>query len=315
MPVGLTGADRRWSRCPKMHGQVEKIGRAEVGRRTDREETTTAMEGHREPVVEQLVDVWASTVAACEGVGPDQWALGTDCPGWSVKDQLSHLIGIERMILGDPAPALLAEAPPHVLNDFGLLNESWVEARRPVPGDDVLAEFVEVTHRRTDALEAMGKDEFDRVGWSPLGERPYREFMESRILDSWAHEQDIRRALDRPGGRNGAAETLVLDRCEQTMAYVVGKRVAPPEDASVLFVVEGALGRHALVAMAGGRASLVAASTDRPPSVTLTLEQEAFWRLAFGRVDPPALIASGKVQVDGDVALGYRVLECMPFMT
>lgn len=270
--------------------------------------------GHREPVVDQLVGVWASIVTACEQVSTAQWALATECPGWTVKDQLSHLIGIERMILGDPALSPPAQPPPHVLNDFGLLNEAWVQARRAVPGDEVLAEFVEVTGRRIDALASMSVEDFDRVGWTPLGERPYRQFMEDRILDSWAHEQDIRRSLDRPGGRNGAAESIVLDRCEQTMAYVVGKRVAPPDGTSVQFVVTGALGRHAQVVMVDGRASLVPVSSDHVPSVTVTLDQEVFWRLAFGRVDPSAVAASGEVQVGGDKALGYRVLESMAFM-
>ena len=72
------------------------------------------------------------------------------------------------------------------------------------------------------------------MGWSPVGEVPYREFMETRVLDTWAHEQDIRRALGRPGGRNGVGETVTLDRCEQTMPFVVGKRVAPPDGTSVL---------------------------------------------------------------------------------
>jgi hypothetical protein len=99
------------------------------------------------------------------------------------------------------------------------------------------------------------------------------------------------------------------------MAYVVGKRVAPPDGTSVLFVVTGTLGRHALVAMADGRASLVPSSAGGAPSVTLTLDQEAFWRLAFGRADPSATLASGEVVVDGDVALGRRVLESMSFMT
>jgi uncharacterized protein (TIGR03083 family) len=266
-------------------------------------------------VVDQLVEVWASTVSACARLDDAQWDRPTDCPGWTVKDQLSHLVGIERMIRGDPPPPAPDSPPPHVVNDFGLLNESWVGARRAVPGDEVLAEFVEVTDRRIDELRSLGPEDFDRVGWSPLGDRPYRDFMESRVLDSWAHEQDIRRALDRPGGRNGAGESVVLDRCEQTMPYVVGKVVAPPDGTSVLFAVNGPLGRHALVTVSGGRASLVPMSSGQMPSVTVTLDQEAFWRLAFGRQRPSEAVASGEVQVDGDMALGYRVLESMAFMT
>ncbi len=270
---------------------------------------------HHEQVVDQLVEVWASTVSACAQLDDAQWRLVTDCPGWTVKDQLSHLVGIERMIQGDPPPDPPPDVGPHVLNDFGRLNESWVDARRSVPGGEVLAEFIEVTNARIDALASLGIEEFDRVGWSPLGEQPYRKFMESRVLDSWAHEQDIRRALGRPGGRNGAGESVVLDRCVGTMAYVVGKKVAPPDGTSVLFVVTGVLGRHVLVVMAGGRAELAADPADGVPSVTLTLDQESFWRLAFGRVDPSQVVAAGEVQVDGEMALGYRVLDALPFMS
>ena len=52
-----------------------------------------------------MAQVWASLVDRLRadrgrpsGTGPPT------VPGWTVKDQLSHLIGIERMLLGDPPP-------------------------------------------------------------------------------------------------------------------------------------------------------------------------------------------------------------------
>ena len=268
-----------------------------------------------EPVVDELTEVWASIVVACEELDDEQWNRATDCPGWTVKDQVSHLIGIEQALLGEPSPPPLSEVPAHVLNPFGEMNEAWVEARRGVPGAEVLAEFVATTNRRIDALAAMDRDQFDTVGWSPVGDVPYREFMVTRILDCWAHEQDIRRALDRPGGRNGAGERVVLDRCEQTMPYVVGKRVAPPDGTSVLFAITGVMGRQLLVAVDGGRASPEALPPVDPPSVTLTMDQDAFWRRCFGRVTPEELTDSGSVSVVGDGSLGRRVLAAMAFMT
>ena len=268
-----------------------------------------------EPVIEELTEVWASIVVACRELDEEQWDRPTDCPGWTVKDQVSHLIGIEQALLGQPSPPPLSDVPAHVLNPFGEMNEAWVEARRGVLGPEVLAEFVATTNRRIDALTAMDRDQFDTVGWSPVGDVPYREFMVTRILDCWAHEQDIRKALDRPGGRNGAGERVVLDRCERTMPYVVGKRVAPPGGTSVLFVVTGVMGRRLLVAVDGGRASPQALPPVDPPSVTLTMDQEAFWRRCFGRVTPEELTASGSVSVDGDGPLGRRVLAAMAFMT
>ncbi len=267
-----------------------------------------------EPVIDELTEVWASVVTACAQVDEEQWARPTDCPGWSVKDNLSHLIGIERMLLGDPSPPGLTEVPAHVRNPFGEVNEAWVEARRGVPGSEVLAEFVDTTNRRIDALVALTADQFDTVGWSPVGDVPYREFMTTRVIDTWAHEQDIRRALGRPGGRNGAGEQVVLDRCAQTMPYVVGKKVAPPDGTSVLFSVNGVMGRHILVTVAGGRAAADPAPPARPPTVTLSMDQDEFWRRCYGRLGPDEVASAGSVVIEGDVDLGRRVLAGMAFM-
>ena len=91
--------------------------------------------------------------------------------------------------------------------------------------------------------------------------------------------------------------------------------MAPPDGTGVLFDVTGALGRTFLVTMVDGRARAAPLAPGGAPTVTLTLDQRAFWRLAFGRVEPSELVASGDVQVDGDSALGFRVLGAVPFMT
>jgi uncharacterized protein (TIGR03083 family) len=204
--------------------------------------------------------------------------------------------------------------PDHVRNEFAALNEPWIEARRPVPGPDVLSEFTTVARRRIHELRGLPAERFDVIGWSPVGEVPYRDFLVTRVVDGWAHEQDVRRALGRPGGRSGAGESAVLDRCASTMAYVVGRRVAPPDGTSVRFEVTGVLGRRVTVVMASGRAALVPDGAPARPTATLTMDQETFWRLGFGRVDAERVLASGAVTVAGDVELGNRVLGSMAFM-
>jgi uncharacterized protein (TIGR03083 family) len=41
-----------------------------------------------------LAETWGSLAEACHALVDQEWALPTECPGWDVKDQLSHLIGI-----------------------------------------------------------------------------------------------------------------------------------------------------------------------------------------------------------------------------
>ena len=91
---------------------------------------------------------------ACQGLAAAQWERSTDCPGWTVKDQLAHLASIERMLLGDEAPPPLDEKPGHVRNAIGEINEAWIDHYRTAGGPDVLAGFVRC-HQPEDRRPAL----------------------------------------------------------------------------------------------------------------------------------------------------------------
>ncbi len=55
-------------------------------------------------LVDNLERAWASIAQLCSELQESQWKTGTDCPGWSVQDQVSHLAGTESRLLGRPAP-------------------------------------------------------------------------------------------------------------------------------------------------------------------------------------------------------------------
>ena len=63
-----------------------------------------------------------------------------------------------------------------------------------------------------------------------------------------------------------------------------------------------------------GRAALAPAEPDHDPSVTLSMDQEAFWRLGFGRVEPERVLATGEVRIEGRRRPRPRVLDSMAFM-
>ena len=103
-----------------------------------------------------LAETWGALAEVCCELSDTEWALPTECPGWDVKDQLSHLIGIERAIMGEPVPEWSGPLGDHVKNDFAATNEPFVAVRRATArGPSVRAEFVEVTTTRLAQLDAL----------------------------------------------------------------------------------------------------------------------------------------------------------------
>jgi len=274
---------------------------------TDSDQPTTVS---AEPVVGLLAGEWAAIAELGADLSEDEWSTPTDLPGWTAKDCLSHMSGTELALLGEPAPTVSVDHLDHVTSGFAAALEVWVEARRPVPGAEVLAEFTDATNRRLTVLGQLTPEEWDRLGWSPVGEAPYRTFMDVRVFDCWMHEQDIRRAVGRPGGLDTAAAELSLDRMLATLGFVVGKRAGAPEGATVMFTITGPFPRSVAVGVTDGRARVL---DDEPadPTATITTDIETFCALGGGRWFAEECITEGRVALGGDSDLARRVVESM----
>jgi uncharacterized protein (TIGR03083 family) len=261
-----------------------------------------------------LGETWGSLADVCSALADAEWALPTECPGWDVKDQLSHLIGIEQAIMGQPAPEWSEPLGAHVKNDFAAANEPYVAVRRARSGPAVLAEFEAVTTTRLDQLDALTATEWAAIGYSPMGQVPHAEFMTARVYDSWVHEQDVRRALDRPGGGGNAASAISLGRIQDAMPFVVGKKAGCAEGTAVRFDVSGPGddARAFTIAVEAGRARPV--SDEVAPMVTLSFSSIDFTRLGCGRATAAQVEAAGGINIVGDQQVGLSVLGAMNFM-
>ena len=89
----------------------------------------TSLVDDRESLICLQTEVWDSIDNLCQSLKPEEWDITTDCPGWSVKDCVSHLIGIEHRLLGRPVPDHAPKNTTHVNNDLGLRNEIDVDLR------------------------------------------------------------------------------------------------------------------------------------------------------------------------------------------
>jgi uncharacterized protein (TIGR03083 family) len=269
-----------------------------------------------EPLIASFEDVWGDIAALCDGLTYEQWARPTECPGWSVQDNVAHMIGTELMLAGEQptAPADAGADLPHIRNDIGKANERWIESYRSRSGADVLDEFRAVTARRLDALRALSKDDWDREGFTPEGPGPYRTFMEIRVFDCWYHDQDIREAIDHPGYLEGPVADLSIGRIPpKGLPYVVGKKAGAPPGSTVQFVITGTPEIVAAVEVPPEGRAVLLAEPPTDPTTTLTLDRRTFARLAGGRWSGEKARAIGEHHIAGDLELGNRVLDNMAF--
>lgn len=267
-----------------------------------------------EPVIDLLDAVWSDIAGVCRTLGDEQWDAATDCPGWSVRDQVAHMIGTERMLQGAQPPA--ASGPvddaAHVRNDIGRFNEQWVAAYRTRPGAAVLDDFRAVTDERRAELRALPAAKWDEEGFTPEGPGPYRSFMEIRVFDCWYHEQDIREAVGAPGGLDGPVADLVVDRiARKGLPYVVGKKAAAPQGSTVVFDVAGRDPRRYAIGV-DGRAALLDEVPDAP-TARIDLDRRTLTRLAGGRWTGARARADGRLASTGDAALAASVIDNLAF--
>ena len=262
----------------------------------------------RDAVVAALDEQFDAVVAIADDLGADDADRPTACPGWSVKDHLSHIVGTEAMLLGRDNPQVdLPDDLPHVRNDIGRFNEAWVEWYRPRPPTEVASDLRQVVDERRRALAGMDQAAFAEDSFTPAGPDTYGRFMRIRVMDMWTHEQDIREALDRPGHLEGLAPAMALDEVSTALGYVVGKKAAAPAGSAVRIELTGPLARRIDIEV-GDRARIVDALAGEP-TTTLTVPGDHFMRLVGGRGADP-----GRVSVEGDPALGAAIVGNLAFM-
>jgi uncharacterized protein (TIGR03083 family) len=254
---------------------------------------------------------FAAITTLCSALTIEQWGVATCLPGWTVHDVLSHITGTEAMLAGEETPSADVSRLTHMRNPIAESNEVWVESMRSLSGDEALARFSAVTHRRLEALDAMSQADFDAPSWTPAGrDETYGRFMRIRHYDCFMHEHDIRGALGQPPRPDAADVSSALDEVETGLGYIVGRRAALPDGSRVRIDLDGPLDRTFLVAV-DGRATVVD-SFEGLPTVTVAMPVTLFLRLTGGRDDGPSPDAD-KLVITGDRAMGGQLVANLAF--
>ena len=254
------------------------------------------------------VDIWWQAVNdfldLLEQVPEEAWTTPTDLAGWDVKAVAAHTAHLEGILAGNPEETAEVGEPPHVTGLMGLYTEIGVVNRREASADAIINEIREVVTKRHTALLADPPTDGDAKPEVIFGGVPWtwRTLLRNRPLDVWMHEQDVRRAVGRPGGMDTAPAKHTAEYLAESLGYVLGKKVGAPTGTSVVLDMEGSE-PFAFEIDENGRGQRVGPPEE--PTATLRMDRESFIRLAGGR----CAAEPGRVTVDGDRELGQRVLD------
>ncbi len=238
----------------------------------------------------------------------DRRALdSTGCPGWTVRDHIAHIVDLESLLIGRPRPDhAVPEGLAYIRNEPGRFMEIGVDARRGVPVAELLEEYRDVTAERLVRLDSLEDSQLDEVGPGFFRPAKVRSFLAIRVFDLWAHEQDLRRALHRPGGFEGIPAAHSRERMLMGAGNTAQERLSPSAGTSVVFDITGPGGALRSIAFDGERGR-AGAGLPASPTATLRLDLNTLTVLACGRSDDP--LARSRVAVEGDQNLGRQVLE------
>ncbi|QIG45418.1 maleylpyruvate isomerase family mycothiol-dependent enzyme [Nocardioides anomalus] len=256
------------------------------------------------------VEVWWQAVddlvRLLEELPEAEWSTPTDLPGWDVRACAAHTAHLESVLAGRPEETADIGEPPHVRGPMGLYTEIGVVGRREASADAIITELREVTTARHTQLLADPPTDGDATPPVIFGGVPWswRTLLRNRPLDVWMHEQDVRRAVGRPGGLDTPAARHTADYLAEGFGYVLAKKAQAPAGTTAVLEVEGHEPRAFSVGD-DGRGRPVAPPAE--PTVRLRMDRESFIRLAGGR----RAAEPGAVVVEGDEELGTRVLAVL----
>ncbi|WP_326597973.1 maleylpyruvate isomerase family mycothiol-dependent enzyme [Streptomyces sp. NBC_01803] len=261
------------------------------------------------------IDAWTQSIEAISelvsSLVEGEWNRPTECPGWSVRDVVSHVIGGECEALGDPRPIhTLPRDLYHVVDETTRYLEVQVDVRRHHTGPEMTSELEYTIIRRARQLRNERRGPEDIISYPLYGKMPLADFLEMRVFDVWAHEQDLRRALRRPGDLDSAAALTARDVLLQRLPKVVAESAGAPKKSAVVFDVHGPVEFLRTVRVDENGKGTVDSAPSLGPVVTFTTDWETFVRLAGGRVRPKKI--ADKVKIEGDTDLAERILTGFP---
>ena len=261
------------------------------------------------PSFDQFLKIWLDANAELREVvlelTPSQLALPTGCSAWTVKDLIAHVIDIECLMAGQPPMNHEPdwESLPE-LGRSGRVTEIGVDGRRGRTLSELLTEFDAIIALRQNQLES-GSHDLDSLVKGPTGtDWTLRKSFEMRINDTWVHVQDIRTAIDVPGGLDTPAAKISAESLFEMVPFAWAKTVQAPVGAVLEIRIVHPF--ETVVQVVIGDDGRAAITSGQEPTVLVTGDWGVLLPLLTGRSNDADLKA--QLAVSGDSELADRLL-------
>lgn len=246
-----------------------------------------------------------------ESLHADDWGLPTVCDDWSVKDIAAHLLADDLGRLSrdrDGYTVSWIDAPTwdDLVAAINVQNEVWVAALRRL-SPRVLIDLLRDSGERTQAhfesldLDAIGPN----VSWVSPDPVPAWLDLAREYTERWAHQQQIRDAVTRPGLFEPQLFAPVIDAYVRALPYTF-RDVLAPDETHVRVRISGAAGGVWSLVRREGQWELFT-GVESEPEASIALDQEEAWRLFTRGTTPEA--ARAWAFVEGDATLATKVLD------
>lgn len=267
-----------------------------------------------------LLSAWEDSLHAVVELGrrltPEQWVAPTECPGWSAGDIVRHLSWVEAFLAGrqDPEHLVDWDAFPHVTSDFGRMTETGVDVRRPLGQQEACDELdglIDLRLHQIMAIEPLDLlTEVPGLFGRPV---PLQNLLRVRVLDTWSHLQDVRRAVGLPGDLGTPGAQVSALQLVNALPFVLSRNVEAPVGTTLRITVTGPVAFEVWTAVdEEGRGVAVddLAAPDEP-TLALATDWETYARLGAGRLDVTDPDVLARLQLTGDPDLAAKLPESL----
>ena len=241
----------------------------------------------------------------------EAWDLPSTCEGWCIADVVAHLTltrgfnpsRILRALQGDASPDDLS--PRLVLGDVDTVADaSEAITLRKELGEDLLAEFIKASGGIVNALANVGQHDWDKRVFRPSRPEPVRNLVDILICELAVHGWDIRSCFDSEASLSLGSVAVMVERIPQRAtwwSFQTEGGFAPLPLRYRFELAPPAQNRVDLVVTEERRYMEAASSDDA--HATFQCDGETFVLLMYGRIEPEAAIANGRLSYLGDQEL------------